>query len=224
MGRYPQGLTCRRWRGGEHEHAGDRLAQQPHVEQSSSLAGLQSDAGGLRTGQGTVLRGPELSSGANGVVAAHSDEGSIVPTARTAIRSAIYRISGQTGVSRCGTSPRSGPWSSPSSPIRWQIAMYAVISAGANQQKVAEGEQVAVDLLDAAEGDEVSLTATLLVDGDRVLATPDELAGVTVTGRVVGEAKGPKIDAFTYNRRPNQRRRYGHRQRYTVVEITKIAT
>ena len=102
--------------------------------------------------------------------------------------------------------------------------MYAVISAGANQKKVAEGEQVAVDLLDAAEGDEVMLTAMLLVDGDRVLATPDELAGVTITGRVVGEAKGPKIDAFTYKRRTNQRRHYGHRQRYTVVEITKIAT
>jgi large subunit ribosomal protein L21 len=102
--------------------------------------------------------------------------------------------------------------------------MYAVISAGANQQKVAEGEQVAVDLLDAAEGDEVNLTATLLVDGDRVLATPDELAGVTITARVVGEAKGPKINAFTYKRRTRQRRHYGHRQRYTVVEITKIST
>jgi large subunit ribosomal protein L21 len=101
--------------------------------------------------------------------------------------------------------------------------MYAVISAGANQQKVAEGEQVEVDLLDAAEGDEVTLTATLLVDGDTVLATPDELSGVTVTGRVVGAARGPKISGFTYKRRTNQRRRYGHRQRYTVVEITKIA-
>jgi large subunit ribosomal protein L21 len=87
---------------------------------------------------------------------------------------------------------------------------------------VAEGEQVEVDLLDAAEGDEVSLTATLLVDGDTVLATPTELEGVTVTGRVVGESKGPKINAFTYKRRTRQRRRYGHRQRYTLVEITKI--
>ncbi|HEX6657877.1 MAG TPA: 50S ribosomal protein L21 [Ilumatobacter sp.] len=101
--------------------------------------------------------------------------------------------------------------------------MYAVIGAGATQQRVAEGEQVEVDLLDAAEGDEVALTPKLLVDGETVLATPDELAGVTVTGRVVGTAKGPKINGFTYKRRTNQRRRYGHRQRYTVVEITKIA-
>jgi large subunit ribosomal protein L21 len=101
--------------------------------------------------------------------------------------------------------------------------MYAVIDAGATQQKVSEGEQVQVDLLDAAEGDEVTLAARLFVDGDRVLATPDELAGVSVTGRVVGEAKGPKINGFTYKRRTNQRRRYGHRQRYTVVEITSIS-
>jgi large subunit ribosomal protein L21 len=100
--------------------------------------------------------------------------------------------------------------------------MYAVIDAGATQQKVAEGEQVEVDLRDAEEGDEITLSAKLLVDGDRVLATPDELAGVTVTGKVVGLAKGPKINGFTYKRRTRQRRRYGHRQRYTVVEITKI--
>jgi large subunit ribosomal protein L21 len=101
--------------------------------------------------------------------------------------------------------------------------MYAVISAGATQQKVAEGEQVNVDLLDAAEGDEVSLPALLLVDGETVLATPADLDGVTVTGRVLGSAKGPKVRGFTYKRRTRQRRKYGHRQQYTTVEITKIS-
>jgi large subunit ribosomal protein L21 len=102
--------------------------------------------------------------------------------------------------------------------------MYAVIAAGASQEKVAEGQHVQVDLLDAEEGAEVSLTPLLLVDGDTVLATPDELDGATVTGRVVGIAKGRKINGFTYKRRTNQRRRFGHRQRYTVVEITSIST
>jgi len=102
--------------------------------------------------------------------------------------------------------------------------MYAVIGAGAGQLKVEEGQQVNVDLLDAHEGDEVTLTAKMVVDGETVLATPDQLDGVTVTGRVVGLAKGPKINGFTYKRRTNQRRRFGHRQRYTVVEITKIST
>ena len=43
-----------------------------------------------------------------------------------------------------------------------------------------------------------------------------------MTATVVGWAKGPKIDGFTYKRRTNQRRRYGHRQKYSVIEITSI--
>ena len=101
--------------------------------------------------------------------------------------------------------------------------MYAVIATGGKQEKVSEGQQVEVELLGAEDGAEVSFDAVLLVDGDVVLATPDQLKGVKVTGRVVGETKGPKIDGFTYKRRTNQRRRFGHRQPYTVVEITKIS-
>jgi large subunit ribosomal protein L21 len=101
--------------------------------------------------------------------------------------------------------------------------MYAVIATGGKQEKVAEGQQVTVELLDAEEGAEVSFTPVLLVDGASILATPAQLAGVSVTGRVVGRSKGPKINGFTYKRRTNQRRRYGHRQHYHVVEITSIA-
>ncbi len=100
--------------------------------------------------------------------------------------------------------------------------MYAVIASGGKQSRVAEGEQIHVELLQAEQGSEVSLTPVLVVDGDTVLATPTELAGVTVTAKVVGWAKGPKIDGFTYKRRTNQRRRYGHRQQYHVIEITSI--
>ena len=101
--------------------------------------------------------------------------------------------------------------------------MYAVIATGGKQERVAEGQQVEVELLGVDEGAEVSFHPVLVVDGEQVLATPDQLKGVTVTATVVGEAKGPKIDGFTYKRRTNQRRRYGHRQHYTTVEITKIA-
>ena len=100
--------------------------------------------------------------------------------------------------------------------------MYAVIASGGKQEKVAEGEQVKVELLDADEGSDVALTPVMVVDGDTVLATPEELSGASVTGRVVGTAKGPKINGFTYKRRTNNRRRYGHRQQYHVVEITSI--
>ena len=100
--------------------------------------------------------------------------------------------------------------------------MYAVIASGGNQEKVAEGQQVRVELLDAAEGSEVSLTPVMVVDGDTVLSTPDELKSASVTGKVVGQVSGPKINGFTYKRRTNQRRRFGHRQKYHLVEITSI--
>lgn len=101
--------------------------------------------------------------------------------------------------------------------------MYAVIASGGKQERVAEGQQVHVELLGVEQGEEVELRPVLLVDGDTVLATPEQLQGAKVTARVVGSAKGPKIDGFTYKRRTNQRRRYGHRQHYSVIEITAIA-
>jgi large subunit ribosomal protein L27 len=62
-----------------------------------------------------------------------------------------------------------------------------------------------------------------LVDGDTVRATPGQLEGATVTAKVVGEAKGPKIDGFTYKNKSNQRKRWGHRQHYDAIEITGIS-
>ena len=100
--------------------------------------------------------------------------------------------------------------------------MYAVITAGGRQERVIEGQRVEVDLLSATEGDEVSFPAVLLVDGDTVLATPDQLKGVSVTATVVGTAKGPKINGFTYKNKSRVRRRFGHRQHYDRVEITGI--
>ena len=100
--------------------------------------------------------------------------------------------------------------------------MYAVIASGGKQEKVTEGQQVELELLDGDEGTEVSLTPVMVVDGDDVAAGPDALAGASVTGRIVGTTKGPKINGFTYKRRTNNRRRYGHRQNYTLVEITSI--
>jgi large subunit ribosomal protein L21 len=100
--------------------------------------------------------------------------------------------------------------------------MYAVISSGGKQYRVEEGEQLAVERLGTAAG-EVDLAPVLVVDGDRVLATPDQLAAASVRARVIGDARGPKIDGFTYKPKTNQRRRWGHRQRYSVIEITTIS-
>lgn len=102
--------------------------------------------------------------------------------------------------------------------------MYAVIATGGKQRRVETGERLDVELLAAQAGEEVTFAPVLVVDDGAVLATPDELAGASVTGRVVGETKGPKIEGFTYKNATTNRRRWGHRQRYSTVEITAIAT
>ena len=99
--------------------------------------------------------------------------------------------------------------------------MYAVIKTGGKQEKVAEGQRVDVELLHVAEGDEVGFDPILLVDDGSVVAGVD-LAGARVTARVVGESKGPKIKGFTYKPKNRARRRFGHRQHYTTIEITGI--
>ena len=101
--------------------------------------------------------------------------------------------------------------------------MYAVIATGGKQERVESGQRIDVELLGVSDGAEVTFAPVLLVDGDDVLATPAQLEGAAVTGTVVGTSKGPKINGFTYKRRTNQRRRFGHRQHYTTVEITGIS-
>jgi large subunit ribosomal protein L21 len=83
---------------------------------------------------------------------------------------------------------------------------------------VAEGERLDVETV---TGDEVTFTPLMLVDGETVTAGGD-LAGAVVSARVVGEAKGPKIRGFTYKAKKHSRRRWGHRQHYSTIEITGI--
>jgi large subunit ribosomal protein L21 len=101
--------------------------------------------------------------------------------------------------------------------------VYAVIRTGGGQARVAEGERLDVDRLGADEGAELSFTPVLVVDGDTVLSTPAELAGASVAARVVGSSRGPKIRGFTYKSKSRNRRRWGHRQRYTTIEVTGIS-
>lgn len=96
--------------------------------------------------------------------------------------------------------------------------MYAVIRTGGKQYKVTEGQRLDVEKL---TGDDVAFTPLMLVDGDTVLAGPDA-AGGSVAARVVGEGRGKKIRGFTYKNKSRSRRRWGHRQKYTTIEITGI--
>jgi large subunit ribosomal protein L21 len=100
--------------------------------------------------------------------------------------------------------------------------MYAVVKSGGKQYRVEEGQRLRVERLGEPES-EVQLAPVMLVDGDTVLATPEQLAGATVSARVIDEVKGPKINAFTYKNKSNNRRRWGHRQTYSSIEITGIS-
>ena len=99
--------------------------------------------------------------------------------------------------------------------------MYAVIRTGGKQEKVEQGQRVRVERLGAEQGAEVTFAPLLLVDGDSVVAGAD-LGKASVTARVVGDEKGPKIRGFKYKNKSNQRRRWGHRQKYDLIEITGI--
>jgi large subunit ribosomal protein L21 len=98
-----------------------------------------------------------------------------------------------------------------------------VIKTGGKQERVEEGQQLAVERLGATEGDEVTFTPVLVVDGEIVLAGPGSLEAARVTARVVGEARGPKVRGFTYKPKTRSRRAWGHRQHYTMIEITGIS-
>jgi len=98
--------------------------------------------------------------------------------------------------------------------------MYAVIETGGKQYRVSQGDRLDVERL---EGDKVSLRPVMVVDGDMVLASVAQLDAASVTARVVGMASGPKIRGFTYKPKTNQRRRFGHRQKYSTIEITGIS-
>ena len=100
--------------------------------------------------------------------------------------------------------------------------MYAVIQTGGKQSRVSQGQTLDVELLGEEDGAEVTFRPILLVDGDTVVATPADLAGASVTARVVGTTKGPKIRGFTYKNKSNNHKRWGHRQKYATIEITGI--
>jgi large subunit ribosomal protein L21 len=99
--------------------------------------------------------------------------------------------------------------------------MYAVITTGGKQYRVSEGQQLQIERSGAEVDAELELRPVLLVDGGTVVTGAD-LGKATVKAKVVGEAKGPKITGFTYKNKSNQRRRWGHRQRYDTIEITGI--
>jgi large subunit ribosomal protein L21 len=100
--------------------------------------------------------------------------------------------------------------------------MYAVIKTGGKQYKVEAGQVLDVELLGQEVGSAISFTPVLVVDGDKVVASPAALASAKVTATIVGTAKGPKITGFMYKSKARAQRKWGHRQKYATVKVTAI--
>jgi large subunit ribosomal protein L21 len=101
--------------------------------------------------------------------------------------------------------------------------MYAIVQTGGKQYKVSEGDTLFIEKLEAEAGTEVSFDQVLLVskDGNVVVGSP-VVAGATVTATVLKNGKAKKILVYKYKSKKNYRRKQGHRQPYTQVQIAKI--
>ena len=100
---------------------------------------------------------------------------------------------------------------------------YAVVKTGGKQYRVAEGDVLTVEKLDAEEGASVDFDQVLLVgEGSEVKVGTPFVEGCTVTGTVESQYKGRKIDVIKFKRRKGYRRTLGHRQQLTRVRVTGI--
>ena len=102
--------------------------------------------------------------------------------------------------------------------------MYAIVKTGGKQYKVVVGDVIDVELLSGSDGDSVDLQPMMVVDdGGSVLSSASDLASVSVTGTLRGHSKGPKISMMKYKNKTGYKRRLGHRQQYSRVEVTGIS-
>lgn len=100
--------------------------------------------------------------------------------------------------------------------------MYAIISTGGKQYKVAKGDVIDVEKLDAQPGDEVKLDVLLLNDGKNVIVDAATLSAEKVTATVVDQHKGAKQLVFKFQKRKRYSRKKGHRQNLTRLEVTDV--
>jgi len=101
--------------------------------------------------------------------------------------------------------------------------MYAVIQTGGKQYKVAPGDVVKVEKLEAKKGDTVEIKDVFMIaDGDNVSVGKPTLASAMVTAEVMGDVKGEKILIFKHRRRKGFRKTNGHRQNYTTLKVKDI--
>lgn len=100
--------------------------------------------------------------------------------------------------------------------------MYAIVKTGGKQYKVAPGDKLNIEKLDAAVGDTVELQAICVVDGANVEADPAKAAATKVTAIVLEQFKGEKQLVFKFKKRKNYKKLRGHRQQLTRVQIESV--
>ena len=97
--------------------------------------------------------------------------------------------------------------------------MFAVVRTGGKQYRVAPGDKIVVEKLAGEAGDSIDLTDVLLAGEGSDLKSTD---GLTVAATIIAQAKGEKVTVFKKKRRHNYRRKRGHRQQHTILEIVSI--
>ena len=101
--------------------------------------------------------------------------------------------------------------------------MVAIFETGGKQYKVTEGDIIYIERIASQEGDDVAFDKVLaVIDGAESKFGAPLVNGATVTAKVVRNAKAKKIMVFKYKAKKNYRRRQGHRQPYTKVQIQTI--
>ena len=100
--------------------------------------------------------------------------------------------------------------------------MYAIVSTGGKQYKVAQDDVITVEKIDAEVGSKVELPVLFLNDGKKIVTDPAKLAKAKVTAEIVDQFKGEKQLVFKFKKRKRYHRLKGHRQQLTKVKITKV--
>jgi large subunit ribosomal protein L21 len=109
----------------------------------------------------------------------------------------------------------------PASKVMEVLQVYAIIATGGKQYRVSEGDIIYIEKLDNQVDDSVSFPV-LMLGGEVVKAGNPLVEGAEVTGKVLQHGRGQKIIVYKYKSKKNYRRKQGHRQPFTKVEITGI--